>query len=92
MLPVASWLHEGPVLAKVHQTLVPGPLVEAGWIRAPGVRRLATEHGARREDHHVCLWMLLSLDAWFRTYLNGGTEWPEEPIPVPASSTASASP
>ncbi len=55
MLPGASWLHEGPVLAEVYQTLVPGPRVEAGWIRAPGVRRLTTAHGARREDHHVRL-------------------------------------
>jgi hypothetical protein len=33
------------------------------------VDRLCAEHLAHRADHHVRIWMLLNLDAWYRIYL-----------------------
>jgi len=69
MFPVAFWLDERR-LRSVRDSLAEGPLVDAGWIRADAIDRLAAEHLGRRADHHVRLWMLLNLDAWYRIYVN----------------------
>ncbi len=68
MFPVAFWL-DGRRLRAVRDSLVRGPLVRAGWIRADAIERLTAEHLARREDHHVRLWMVLNLDAWYRIFV-----------------------
>jgi asparagine synthase (glutamine-hydrolysing) len=70
MFPVAEWL-DGGALAKVSSHLLEGPLVREGWIRAEAVRAMAAEHERRRVDHHVRLWQLLSLDSWYRLFLEG---------------------
>jgi asparagine synthase (glutamine-hydrolysing) len=69
MFPMADWLN-GSILEKVRATLLNGPLVSGDWIRADGIDRLLAEHQQRRADHHVRIWMLLNLDAWFRIYFN----------------------
>jgi asparagine synthase (glutamine-hydrolysing) len=68
--PVAEWLGPGE-LERVRRALGGGPLVEHGWIAATAVDELAREHRARRTDHHVRIWMLLSLDAWHRIHFGG---------------------
>ena len=68
MFPVAFWLDERR-LRDVRDSLANGPLTGAGWIRPEAVHRLAAEHMARGADHHVRLWMLLNLDAWYRIFM-----------------------
>jgi asparagine synthase (glutamine-hydrolysing) len=70
MFPVASWLN-GDTAARIVSQLSAGPLVRSGWIDplAPGT--LMAEHEAHRHDHHVRIWMLLNLDAWYRIYIEG---------------------
>ena len=72
MFPVADWLDE-TVLAGVASHLIEGPLIRDGWIQPEAVSGLAAEHAARRADHHVRLWQLMSLDAWHRQFLGGET-------------------
>ena len=70
MFPVAYWLTDQR-LPEIRSRLVRGPAVRNGWIRAEAVDRLCAEHLAHRADHHVRIWMLLNLDAWYRIYLDG---------------------
>jgi hypothetical protein len=56
-------------LQAVEKRLARGPLATSGWIRPEAVRSLVEEHATRRDDHHVRLWQLMSLDAWHRRYL-----------------------
>ena len=70
MFPVAYWLNDGTLPGLV-QRIAGGPLVRDGWITRGAVGRLVDEHRRRRIDHHVRIWMLLNLDAWFRIYING---------------------
>ena len=50
-------------------TLARGHLVKEGWIERSAVARLVGQHAAGRTDHHVRIWMLLNLEAWYRLYL-----------------------
>jgi len=68
MFPVAYWLN-GNVLDAIRASLLQGPLIKEDWIEHAGVERLISEHRQRRCDHHVRIWMLLNLDAWFRIYI-----------------------
>jgi len=70
MFPVASWLN-GETADRLVERLVGGPLVREDWIRPEVPRRLMAEHEAHRADHHVRIWMLLNLDAWYRIYVDG---------------------
>ena len=81
MLPVARWL-SGSGMQRVSATLTGSRLVEEEWIRRDAVERLLREHAGGRADHHVRIWMLLSLDAWHRMYLDGdGLETHEMDVP-----------
>jgi asparagine synthase (glutamine-hydrolysing) len=81
MLPFGEWM-QGSSLAAIRDRIEEGPLVREGWIASGGAGRLAGEHEARRADHHVRLWMLLTLDAWARIVLedDGDEEAGTEPI------------
>jgi asparagine synthase (glutamine-hydrolysing) len=68
MFPVAYWFNDR-VLNDIRTSLLQGPLVKQNWIEPAAVERLASEHRQRRADHHVRIWMLLNLDAWFRIYV-----------------------
>ena len=70
MFPVAHWLN-GETAARLEERLVGGPLVREDWIRPEAPRRLMAEHQDRKADHHVRIWMLLNLDAWYRIYVDG---------------------
>ncbi len=69
MFPVAEWLNSDMAEALLDR-LSRGPLVREDWIRPEAVRQLISEHQARRSDHHVRIWMLLNLDAWYRIYID----------------------
>ncbi|MDH3428031.1 MAG: asparagine synthase C-terminal domain-containing protein, partial [Gemmatimonadota bacterium] len=70
MFPVAHWL-SGERADRLVEQLENGPLVRAGWIDRAAPRQLMTQHQARADDHHVRIWMLLNLDAWYRIYVDG---------------------
>lgn len=70
MFPVAQWIDGGAASGLIDR-LVNGPLIRHGWIDASAPGRLVAEHQARRADHHVRIWMLLNLDAWYRIYIDG---------------------
>jgi hypothetical protein len=72
MFPVAYWLTPRTV-PPIREALLEGPLVRNDWIRAAAVERLLGEHLRREDDHHVRIWMLQSLDAWHRVYLDGAS-------------------
>jgi asparagine synthase (glutamine-hydrolysing) len=73
MFPVAFWLNEG-TLPEIRRDLIEGHIVRDGWITRDAVNRLTGEHLNRRVDHHVRIWMLLNLEAWFQEYVNHGSE------------------
>jgi asparagine synthase (glutamine-hydrolysing) len=87
MFPVAYWLNDR-VLNDIRTSLLQGPLVKQNWIEPAAVERLASEHRQRRTDHHVRIWMLLNLDAWFRIYV----ERELNEVNGAASGTASTTP
>jgi asparagine synthase (glutamine-hydrolysing) len=68
MFPVAYWMNS-KALKDIRRSLLHGPLVNDGWVKASGVERLISEHQQHRADHHVRIWMLLNLDTWFRIYV-----------------------
>jgi asparagine synthase (glutamine-hydrolysing) len=79
MFPVAYWLN-AETLELIRECLVHGPLVTEGWIERLGIERLLAEHKQHRADHHVRIWMLMNLDAWFRIYVQGeAIKQPAEP-------------
>ncbi len=45
--------------------------VREGLFRRETVGRLLEEHRRNRVDHHVRLWMLLNLEAWYQLYIEG---------------------
>jgi asparagine synthase (glutamine-hydrolysing) len=79
--PVARWL-DPEVLETTRLSLVRGPLVADGWIRSAAVDRLVREHHSRRADHHVRIWMLLSLDSWHRQFFSDRAVVPDPIDPV----------
>jgi asparagine synthase (glutamine-hydrolysing) len=81
MFPVAYWLN-AETLGLIRESLVDGPLVTGGWIEQTGVERLLSEHNQHRADHHVRIWMLMNLDAWFRIYVDGEAVQPDKPTLV----------
>lgn len=69
--PLAEWLLDEGVLEGVRHSLTAGPLVRWEWVRREALETLFHEHGARRADHHVRIWLLQSLDLWCRMYVEG---------------------
>ena len=45
--------------------------VKAGWFKKANIQRLLDEHRNNRYDHHVRLWMLLTLELWHQLYIEG---------------------
>jgi asparagine synthase (glutamine-hydrolysing) len=81
MFPVAYWLN-AETLGLIRESLVDSPLVTEHWIEQTGVERLLSEHSQHRADHHVRIWMLMNLDAWFRIYVDGEAVQPDKPTLV----------
>ena len=46
-------------------------LVEHGVFRREEMRRLVNEHVAGRVDHSYRLWLLFTLEIWYRHYIQG---------------------
>ena len=70
MLPIAYWFRTD-LYPLVTQMLGQSYFVKAGWFKKGSVQRLLEEHRVNRYDHHVRLWMLLTLDLWHQLYIEG---------------------
>ena len=68
--PIGEWLR-GPLAGMASDLLLDGRLKSRGLFRDAEVRRLWTDHRARRAEHPHRLWQLLMLELWFRTFIDG---------------------
>jgi asparagine synthase (glutamine-hydrolysing) len=70
MLPIAYWFRTDlfPVVSRM---LEHSYFVKAGWFKKENIHRLLHEHRNNRNDHHVRLWMLLTLELWHQLYIEG---------------------
>jgi asparagine synthase (glutamine-hydrolysing) len=70
MLPIAYWFRTD-LFPLVSQMLEQSHFVKAGWFKKEHIQRLLEEHRTNRYDHHVRLWMLLTLELWHQLYIQG---------------------
>jgi len=70
MLPIAYWFRT-ELFPVVCQMLEQSHFVRAGWFKKETIQRLLDEHRNRQYDHHVRLWMLLTLELWHQLYIEG---------------------
>ncbi len=70
MLPIAYWFRTD-LFPLVSRMLEQSYFVKEGWFQKGNIQRLLEEHRANRHDHHVRLWMLLTLDLWHQLYIQG---------------------
>jgi asparagine synthase (glutamine-hydrolysing) len=70
MLPIAYWFRTD-LFPMVSQMLEQSHFVKAGWFKKENIQRLLDEHRIQRHDHHVRLWMLLTLEIWHQLYIEG---------------------
>lgn len=70
MLPIAYWFRTD-LFPLVSQMLQQSFFVKEGWFKKENIQRLLDEHRTNRYDHHVRLWMLLTLELWQQLYIQG---------------------
>jgi asparagine synthase (glutamine-hydrolysing) len=70
MLPIAYWFRTD-LFPMVSQMLEQSYFVRAGWFKKEYIQRLLYEHRTNHYDHHVRLWMLLTLELWHQLYIQG---------------------
>ena len=70
MLPIAYWFRTD-LFPLVSRMLEQSYFVKEGWFQKGNIQRLLEEHRTNRHDHHVRLWMLLTLDLWHQLYIQG---------------------
>ena len=70
MLPIGYWFRTD-LFPMISQLLEHSYFVKAGWFKEENIRRLLDEHRNNRYDHHVRLWMLLTLELWHQHYIQG---------------------
>jgi asparagine synthase (glutamine-hydrolysing) len=58
--------------ARLHDVcLTKSRLVEDGILNGTAIKKLVTEHGARRADHGNRLWLLINAELWYRMSVRG---------------------
>ncbi len=70
MLPIAYWFRTD-LFPLVSRMLEQSYFVKEGWFQKGNIQRLLEEHRTNRHDHHIRLWMLLTLDLWHQLYIQG---------------------
>ena len=70
MLPIAYWFRTD-LFPVVSQLLQHSYFVKEGWFKKENIQQLLEEHRNNRYDHHVRLWMLLTLELWHQLYIQG---------------------
>jgi len=69
-VPIDSWFR-GELRDFTHDILLGRKARQRGLIRPEGVSALIKEHDSGRINRHHQLWTLLTLELWFRTFLDG---------------------
>jgi asparagine synthase (glutamine-hydrolysing) len=67
--PLARWLRHG-LMPVTRELLLSRTAGDRGIVNAAHVRSLLDEHEDGRADHHWQLWRLLTLELWFRTFID----------------------
>ena len=70
MLPIAYWFR-ADLFPLISQMLEHSYFVKDGWFKKEYIQLLLDEHRSNRYDHHVRLWMLLTLELWHQLYIQG---------------------
>jgi asparagine synthase (glutamine-hydrolysing) len=68
MFPIANWLRT-ELFPFMQASLMNSHFVKEGIFRREVIQQLLQEHRSNRFDHHVRLWMLLSLEIWHQLYI-----------------------
>ncbi len=69
-VPVGQWLR-GPFWPVVEEFVLSSRAMSRGLFQPAGLRRLAEEHRGGRWQHDERLWLLVNLEIWQRTFLDG---------------------
>jgi asparagine synthase (glutamine-hydrolysing) len=56
----------GPLQPFLRSVFADARLIKDGIFQQAAVERIISEHGAGKVDHHIRIWMLLSLEIWYR--------------------------
>lgn len=75
--PLALWLREG-LMGEARELLLSPQAVQRGITDTQRVRQLLDDHEAGHADHHWQIWSLMSLEAWFRTFIDSTSVAPVE--------------
>jgi asparagine synthase (glutamine-hydrolysing) len=67
--PLATWLRTG-LMRPARELLLSDRATSRGLTRVESVRRLMDDHERGQADHHWELWRLLTLEVWFRTFID----------------------
>jgi asparagine synthase (glutamine-hydrolysing) len=65
------YIMEEEVRSLAPNLLLGSELVRDGYLEGATVQRLVEEHLSRRRDHGNRIWLLLSAEVWYRTYVGG---------------------
>jgi len=87
-VPFSHWTR-GQWNGPVADVLLDGRTRERGIIDPQGVTNLLRDHRAGRTDGWDRIWMLLNLELWFRTFIDGDGI---QTLPVPSPADANAVP
>jgi asparagine synthase (glutamine-hydrolysing) len=67
-VPLGAWLKQDSAL--VRDILLSQQARERGLLNLNAVTQLIEEHAAGRRDHNRSLWTLLTLETWFRQFID----------------------
>lgn len=74
-VPVAKWMRED-IHSTVEEILLGDRFLDRRLIRRPFIEEMLTEHRTRHQEHGTRLWALLSLEMWFRTWIDSDSNQP----------------
>ena len=69
-VPISRWFTK-ELRDYVYETLMDRKALNRGYFRKEGIKRLLDEHVALKYDHSAKIWALLTLEIWFRVFMDG---------------------
>lgn len=73
--PLALWLRTG-LMSGTREILLSSECTGRGLTNMTFVERMLDEHESGRADHHWQIWRLLTLELWFRTFIDSQGDGP----------------
>jgi asparagine synthase (glutamine-hydrolysing) len=73
--PMASWLREG-LMPMTREILLSPEARGRGLLDPEGVSAALDDHEAARADNHWVIWRLLTLELWYRTFIDSRANSP----------------